>query len=110
MVERRRDGDWSYATVAASGLSVPAGGAVALAWQSTPERVPPDVPAPVAADGQPATAAGSSDAADNAASDDSASDSASGSALPAWVGPVAVLALAAVAAVAFLVRRRARSG
>ncbi len=83
---------WRYATVAASGLSVPIGGSVALVWQDTADRVPPD--------GSAVTSV-SSDTETPSARDDARNESG----LPTWVGPSAVVVVALAAGVVVLLRR-----
>lgn len=83
--------DWTYASLGAGSLTVPAGGSVAFSWDDRPGDVRPSVPprtASTATTAQPAhTTSGSGD-------------------LPGWVAPVVVAAVLLAALLVAIVRRR----
>jgi hypothetical protein len=91
-------GEWTYSTVSAGSLEVPAGGSVALVWDDVPADLTPAV-TPGAA-----SSAASRTEARNASPDPAEPDDGG---LPAWVGPAAIgLVLAGGAATAVARRRR----
>jgi len=107
---------WTYASLAAGGLTVPDGGAVAFTWvdgsgDGTPVTALPGIagaPSGPAASDTAAPTAGTTDGADHA--DDSqdsedAEDSGDGG-LPGWVAPVVVVALLGGAGGVAMARRR----
>lgn len=83
---------WTYATLGAGSLTVPAGGSVAFSWDDRPGDVRPSVP--------PQTTAGATTTAQPAHQADAPGG------LASWIAPVAVAALLVLACVVALLRRR----
>jgi hypothetical protein len=94
-------GEWTYSTVSAGSLEVPAGGSVALVWDDQTADLTPSVPPGAAAtsateSAEPAPTSGPAEPHDGG--------------LPAWAGPAAIgLVLAGAAGTAVARRRRGDS-
>lgn len=98
-------GEWSYAQLGATGLTVPDGGYVAFVWQDSPDRVPPRVDpdprlSPATADDEVAVEAPPAD-------DGDAEEADPDGGLPAWV-PLGAVVLVGGAGVVVALRRRDR--
>jgi hypothetical protein len=94
-------GEWTYSTVAAGSLEVPAGGSVALVWDDVTADLTPSVPP-----GAAATTRGAAGPSSAQASTPEPDDGG----LPVWVGPAAIgLVLAGAAGTAVVRRRRGDS-
>jgi hypothetical protein len=96
-------GDWTYSTLSASSLEVPAGGSVALVWDDVDADLTPSVPPGAAAASTTATG-------EPSPVPESGSSEPDDGGLPAWVGPAAIgLVLAGAGATAVVRRRRGDS-
>ncbi|MDP3969653.1 MAG: hypothetical protein Q8Q02_15390 [Nocardioides sp.] len=109
-----KSGTWSYASVGIVGLRIPAGGSIALAWQSGGERDIPGIAPPVvgaSASATPNAGKTQADEAEPGAVEESAAapTASEGGGLPLAV-PLVLLGLLAALAIGAAVRRRRGTG